>query len=100
MRFIITIESVNHAREMIIEHWKDDGVKVVDLCNKVKPFKGNSKDFLMNCTACGGNWGGMLLTGIRELYPEVYDAIPNDMGVFAWECLCNTLILLGVDTSK
>lgn len=52
--------------------------------------------FLNHCTACGGNWGGMLLTGLQKLYPEVYDAIPNEMGMFAWRCICDTLILLDI----
>ena len=55
------------------------------------------KDFLNECSCCGGNWGGMLLTGIHELYPEVWDAIPDKMGVFAFRDICATLILLGVD---
>ena len=52
--------------------------------------------FLTHCTPCGGNWGGMLLTGLKALYPEVYDAIPDEMGMFAWRCICDTITLLGV----
>ena len=44
------------------------------------------------------NWGGMLLTGVRDLYPEIWEAIPEDMGVFAFASICNLLILLGVRT--
>ena len=58
------------------------------------------KDFLDLCTACGGNWGGMLLSGVRRLYPDVWDAIPEDMGVHAWGTICSLLIILGVDTSE
>ena len=57
-------------------------------------------EFFTHCTACGGNWGGMLLTGVRELYPDVWEAIPEDMGVHAFTTICNLLILLGVDTSE
>ena len=42
----------------------------------------------------------MLLTGIRELWPAVYDAIPDDMGCFAFECIADILILCGVDTTE
>ena len=29
-------------------------------------------EFMNHCTACGGNWGAMLLTGIKEVFPEEY----------------------------
>ena len=54
-------------------------------------------EFLTHCTCCGGNWGGMLLTGIHELYPEVWDAIPDDMGLNPFQTICAALILLGID---
>jgi hypothetical protein len=38
----------------------------------------------------------MLLSGIKALYPDVYDAIPDDMGHFAWRCLAETLYLLQI----
>lgn len=52
--------------------------------------------FLTYCTACGGNWGGMLLTGIKRLFPTVWDAIPNEMGIFAFEGICNVMVLCGI----
>ena len=54
-------------------------------------------DFLKHCTACGGNWGQMLLTGIKALYPSVYDAIPDYMGVNAFSALIDVLILCDVE---
>lgn len=54
------------------------------------------RDFLSHCTACGGNWGGMLLTGIKRLFPTVWDAIPNEMGIFAFEGICNVMVLCGI----
>ena len=53
-------------------------------------------EFLTHCTCCGGNWGGMLLTGIHELYPEVWDIIPEDMGWNPFHTICAMLVLLGV----
>lgn len=61
-------------------------------------FDGTFGDFLSDCTACGGNWGGMILTGIKKLFPAVWDAIPEDMGDNAFIHLSYTLILCGVDT--
>ncbi len=53
-------------------------------------------EFKTHCTCCGGDWGGMLLTGIKDLYPEVWDAIPDDMGNRAFHCILYTMQLLGI----
>ena len=55
-------------------------------------------EFSKHCTACGGDWGAMLLSGVHELYPEVWDAIPSAMGAHAFATICNLLVLLNVDT--
>lgn len=97
---MLTIEMIETAKKDLVTFWGDTGFNVIKVCETVAPFNGASKEFLQHCTACGGNWGGMLLTGIKELYPEVWSAIPDDMGVFAWAALCSALILCGVDTSE
>lgn len=92
----MTIAELNALsdREYLAYNWGDKVLTVIDRQNTA-PM--TMKDFLSHCTACGGNWGGMLLTGIKELWPEVWEAIPDDMGMFAWNCLCNTIKLLGVE---
>ena len=35
----------------------------------------SQKEFLQQCTACGGNWGAMLLTGIKKVFPEHYTEV-------------------------
>ena len=96
---MITYKMIADAQTTIISFWGESGKKVIEECAKVTPFNGASKDFLQHCTACGGNWGGMLLTGIDKLFPNVWKAIPENMGNYAWACICSTLILCGVDTS-
>lgn len=32
-------------------------------------------EFMQNCSACGGNWGAMLLTGIKRVFPEHYTEV-------------------------
>lgn len=91
-------DTIEEAQRTLVENWGEAGKEVVALCFKVKKFNGNTKDYLQHCTACGGNWGGMFLSGIRALYPEVWEAIPEDMGVFAFASICSVLILLGVRT--
>ena len=43
--------------------------------------------------------GGMFLTGIKRLFPAVYDAIPDDMGCQAFGCILHTMLLCGIDTT-
>lgn len=82
---------------LLAKEWGKDGENVVAECFKANTRKMSCNDFLENCSACGGNWGGMLLTGVKRLYPEVWDAIPNDMGHNAWGCIVATLKLLKID---
>lgn len=35
------------------------------------------REFLNNCTACGGNWCSMLLTGIKRVFPDQYETVDN-----------------------
>lgn len=93
---MITTQDYADAIAVIKEEWGDDVLVTACLARKT-PM--TFKEFLDNCTACGGNWGGMLLTGVRKLYPEVWDVIPDEMGIHAFTTICNLLILLGVDTS-
>lgn len=97
---MITYKMIKEAQEMLVDAWGEHGERVIEECARVHPFNANSAAFLKHCTACGGNWGGMLLTGVHKLYPEVWGAIPDEMGLFAWACICSVLVLCGVDTSE
>ena len=94
---MITTQNYADAITAVKENWGDDVLVTACLAKKT-PM--TFREFLTYCTACGGNWGGMLLSGIRELWPEVWDVIPEDMGVHAFYTICSLLILLGVDTSE
>ena len=90
---MITYKDITSAQEHLVEIWGEDGMKVIEAAFEVS-------EFLSHCTCCGGNWGGMLLSGLHELYPAVWEAIPEKMGPFAWSGICSTLILCGVDTKE
>lgn len=96
---MITYEMILEAMEDLVKYWGEDGKKVVEVAAILPPLNMDITEFLPHCTAMGGNWGGMLLSGLRELRPEVWDVIPDDMGCFAWQGIINTLVLCGVDTS-
>lgn len=34
-------------------------------------------EFLTYCIACGGNWTAMIMSGIKAVAPEVYEAMPD-----------------------
>ncbi len=85
------------------ERW---GSQVADVviaeCSKVD-FGGNSAEFLDHCVACGGDWGAMLCTGIKALFPAVFAALPEKLGrngAEAFDSLCCVLRLCGVDTAE
>jgi hypothetical protein len=87
-------------RDYIIKTWKEDGQKVLEAIDRqdIKAMDGD--EFLSHCTACGGNWGGMFLTGIKELYPGVYEAIPEQMGRNAFFVICSVLELLQINFAE
>lgn len=76
--------------KMITAHW-DNSADVITVINNTPKTTMTLTEFLSHCTACGGNWGSMFLTGIKALWPTVYDVIPNDMGLCAWDCLCEVV---------
>ena len=100
-----TYDEIKEAMDFLVEHWGEDGKRVIeavfnevedDLINRSMFFK----EFLQSCTTCGGNWGGMLLSGLKRLHPTVWKAIPDDMGIYAWPCICYTLLLCGIDMKE
>lgn len=93
-------DDIIEVQNCLVENWGEDGKAVIVACLHEDPFNDSFESFLSHCTACGGNWGGMILSGIKELYPKVWDLIPDNMGSHAFSCICNTLILLGVDTTE
>ena len=95
---MMTYTEMMEMYQMLRDNWGEEVVIAIHNAPKQTGMKFDS--FLKHCYACGGNWGGMLLTGVQHFWPEVYDAIPDNMGPHAWECICITIRLLGVDTSS
>ena len=71
---MITVDDIREAEQHIIDEWGADvGGKVVHEAYNVRhtqPFEGGTKEFLDHCVCCGGNWGGMFLSGLEELMEE------------------------------
>lgn len=83
-------------REYLAAVWGNDGVKVLGAIDSVATTPMTVKDFLDHCTTYGGDWGLLLLSGIHKLYPTVWEAIPDDMGVFSWNSICTVCTLLNI----
>lgn len=83
--------------ENIIAVWGEDGAKVVDAAGNFN-LGMTMDDFLKHCTTFGGDWGNMLLSGLRELARPVWDAVPEKMGPLAFSTIVRTLNLVGVNT--
>ena len=82
--------------EMLIACWKEKGIAIVEYVDTLEDFRIKPmSEFLSHCTPCGGDWGAMLLSGIKELYPIIWDLIPENMGVFAFSVICDLVKLLG-----
>ena len=94
----ITVAELNTLAptECLVALWGDNADAVINAILTTNAPTMDGKDFLTHCTACGGNWGAMLLTGIKELYPAVYDAIPDDMGKHSYYAICTVLELLNI----
>lgn len=58
-------------------------------------------EFLENCLACGGNWSNMILSGIRAIFPNVYNTMPDREYTFVELIeiieMCGVKIEKGVD---
>ena len=67
---MITYNDMMEAQNALVADWGEAGKKVVLAC-WVNRHSMPMKEFLTYCTCCGGNWGGMLLTGIKALSKEV-----------------------------
>lgn len=44
------------------------------------------KEFLSHCTACGGNWTAMIMTGIKEVAPDLHEKMPDRSYSFDEAC--------------
>ena len=94
---MISYKDIKEAQDILVEYWGSDGEKVIEECARTNPFKGSTRTFLEHCICCGGNWNRMFLSGIKALFPSVYDIIPDNMGNNAFSCICATILLCGVD---
>lgn len=83
------------AFDTIRERWGDAVAEEI-IRAETKPMRFDTY-LAEHCFACGGDWGKMLLSGVHELYPEVWDAIPEHMGVNCFNTITLLLVCLGIE---
>lgn len=54
----------------------------------------NFSEFLTHCTACGGNWTAMLMSGIKTVFPEHFAQMEDKE--YSFEDLFDELLKCGV----
>lgn len=84
------------ALKMLTEKWGVEVANQIAGAAKVEYKAMSNDEFLSHCITCGGDWGSMLLSGIKELYPVVWELIPEFMGHYAFVCICCVMELCGV----
>ena len=62
-----TYNDIMAIHDSLIEAWGENGKEVFCACWCAPKFNYTLERFLNHCTAQGGNWGGMLLSGIKAL---------------------------------
>lgn len=93
------------ATNTLCREWGTEAaMKVIDMAIREPLDNMTMNDFVKNhCTARGGDWGQMILSGIRDLSPATYEAIPEKMGsngVKVFSNLITLLYFLGVDADS
>lgn len=85
----------NYFDEIVIAWGRDTANAIAEIKAKIgNAFEMPQKNFLSHCAACGGNWTGMLCTGIEDISPELYNALPEDLGVDGETAFLNIISLL------
>jgi hypothetical protein len=68
--------SMKLYRSYNIPNWAQ--LELFDSVNPtIKPIM-TLKEFLSTCAACGGDWGSMVMSGIKKTFPERYAMMDND----------------------
>lgn len=98
------IDDKNEVRDLLVNAWGDDVAgKVFAEIDKVHTEPMAVSDYMDKCTACGGDWGNMLLSGVKVLFPDVYNAVPDKLGKDGFDAffnVCRLLQLLKIYSTK
>lgn len=81
----------------VLVAWGESGNDIINAAFN-DHLKITFSEFMCECSGCNGNWVDIIISGIENIYPEVYSAIPKDyLGEGALRALTKVLILCGVE---
>jgi hypothetical protein len=99
----MTASEITEIYSDIISLWGEEtGNNVIVAIHEAPKYRGDNKlswdEFLDYCTACGGDWVGMICSGLMKIAPAVWEALPQYLGnpFKAFSTLTNIVYLLGV----
>ena len=80
----------------VLVAWGESGNDIINAAFN-DHLKITFSDFMCECSGCNGNWVDIIISGIDKAYPEVYSALPVNLGPDSLEILTKVLILCGVE---
>ncbi len=95
---MITAKDIREAKRDLLHIWGDQGIKVIMECGKAPSLNMTYDEFYTHCISISKYWDPkIILSGIKDLRPEVYALIPKDLGVQPYLTLGAILVLCGVN---
>lgn len=55
-------------------------------------------EFMNNCSACGGNWAAMLMSGVKKAFPEYWENLKDKE--YSFDDIYAMTVECGVDWDK
>lgn len=89
----------NHILASMMTLSKEWGENIVAAILRAHKYDITQKQFVKFCDINHPDNALAILSGIKAIWPDVYNAIPACMGAHAFENLCLVLELLGVRES-
>ena len=96
---MVSYEKMQKAIERVADEWGED-IAVTAIIAPNKQRWSLDEYLNIHCYTCGGNWGAWFLTGVKSLFPQIYNMIPENMGYdgnYAFGTICALLTILGID---
>ena len=99
---MVDYQTMKNCIDRVVEQWGEE-IAVAAIVAPNKQAIGLREYLKTYCTMCGGNWGAWFLTGIKELFPQIYEMIPDTMGPdgnTAFGTIFALITILGIDVEN
>lgn len=82
--------------ETLLALWGLDGYAILKYVESIDLKKYDLETFLTQDCISTSDFGQLILSGLKKVFPTVYRMIPEDMSVFAFVALYELLYILNV----